>query len=195
MANAIALFRERGYDAAPVRELAEASLASEATFYNYFGSKDALLGEWLHDRVEAALEERLQPERPLRPALRAAAAELGSWLDEQGALGRLAAERCRVAARPGAPGRPVASGWRARIAAAREAGELRRDLPLEELCAALVAALLGALCACCGDSREGGEGSTAERLARAVDLVADGARRRHERVSLAAPRPRAAPPA
>ena len=182
IANAIALFRSRGFDSVRVSEIAEASLVSEATFFNYFGSKDTLLSEWVHDRVEEALDDQLASDRPLRRALREAARSLAEWLESEGPLAALALSRCRSTPRAHAPGRVARPGWRERIALAQQSGDLRRDLPVEELCSIFEASLVRA---CCDGV---GADSASDRLVRAVDLVADGARRRHERVRAGAQR-------
>jgi len=44
--NAIAVFRELEFEAVRVRDIAAASVVSDATFFNYFSSKEAVLREW-----------------------------------------------------------------------------------------------------------------------------------------------------
>ncbi|MGO9601888.1 MAG: TetR/AcrR family transcriptional regulator [Candidatus Binataceae bacterium] len=51
---AIALFRERGYDRTRVQDIIAKLRISEATFFNYFSSKDELLHEFVLDWVEGA---------------------------------------------------------------------------------------------------------------------------------------------
>jgi AcrR family transcriptional regulator len=51
--EAIGLFRERGYDETRVQDIIERVRISEATFFNYFPTKDALLEEYAIARVEA----------------------------------------------------------------------------------------------------------------------------------------------
>ena len=45
--NSIALFRERGFDATRVQDIARPLELSDATFFNYFSTKDAVLTEWV----------------------------------------------------------------------------------------------------------------------------------------------------
>ncbi len=49
---AIRLFRERGYDATRIQDIVERVRISEATFFNYFPTKDALLESYAIGRVE-----------------------------------------------------------------------------------------------------------------------------------------------
>lgn len=56
---ALALFREKGYDETTVEEITERSDVSKGTFFNYFDSKQALLGElvaWQMTRLQGAVE-------------------------------------------------------------------------------------------------------------------------------------------
>jgi TetR/AcrR family transcriptional regulator, cholesterol catabolism regulator len=54
---ALELFREKGYDAATVEEIAERADVAKGTFFNYFPRKDTLLGALGEDLVGEALEE------------------------------------------------------------------------------------------------------------------------------------------
>jgi AcrR family transcriptional regulator len=74
----IELFRERGYDETRVQDIVERVGVSEATFFNYFASKEALLEEYAIGSVklyadlirqEMADEERSVPDR-IRDLLR-----------------------------------------------------------------------------------------------------------------------------
>jgi AcrR family transcriptional regulator len=49
---AITLFRERGYDATRVRDIIGRLRISEATFFNYFPTKDTVLHEFAFEMVE-----------------------------------------------------------------------------------------------------------------------------------------------
>jgi len=50
--NAIALFRERGYDAVALDEIVAVSMCSRSTFHRYFGSKEDLLFPTASDQLE-----------------------------------------------------------------------------------------------------------------------------------------------
>jgi AcrR family transcriptional regulator len=52
---AVALFRKRGYEKTRVRDIVERLRISEATFFNYFPTKDALLQEFALDQLDFAI--------------------------------------------------------------------------------------------------------------------------------------------
>jgi AcrR family transcriptional regulator len=71
METAVRLFREQGYDATTVEQIAEAADVAKGTFFNYFETKEAILPalvEWHLKQVE----EALLPERgaPVSPVAR-----------------------------------------------------------------------------------------------------------------------------
>jgi hypothetical protein len=108
---------------------------------------------------------------------------LAEEVARHGALAVYAWPRARpLLAKGGAdPVEPLAKA----LERAREAAELRRDIEPEELAVLLISALVAAA----GRALESGcSGPVAleERLRRAAELVLDGARRRHERVRVAA---------
>lgn len=56
---ALALFREKGYNGATVEEITAQADVAKGTFFNYFSSKEALLGElavWRLERLRDALD-------------------------------------------------------------------------------------------------------------------------------------------
>jgi len=63
---AVALFRKRGYEETRVQDIIDAVGVSEATFFNYFPSKDALLEAYAIGRIEqyaALLRDEMADER------------------------------------------------------------------------------------------------------------------------------------
>ena len=196
--NAIALFREQGFDATRVRDIARPLELSDATFFNYFASKDAVLSAWLDSLSAAAFERAAQSHAGrARTLARAAARDLASALSDDAALLSGAWHRVRL------PGVPVAAT--AALEAGQTDGELRRDLPAAQLAEILIAGLFASAGGWLASWRELPEGNAerdpralARRLQSVVDLVLDGSRRRNERVrapatssrtGLPAPRP------
>lgn len=86
------LFAERGFDATPVRAIAEAVGVTCPTLYYYFGSKDGLAQallirpmERLLERLRSLLDERLEP-----------AERLSRMLEAHFAFGREEPDRARL---------------------------------------------------------------------------------------------------
>lgn len=61
-AAALELFREKGYEATTVEEIAERADVAKGTFFNYFPRKDGLLEALSDDLYEGAFEELGPPE-------------------------------------------------------------------------------------------------------------------------------------
>jgi AcrR family transcriptional regulator len=186
--NAISLFRERGFDATRVRDIARPLELSDATFFNYFAAKDEVLTEWLRDRVADAVAEAARS-RP--DALRSVARGVARILAGQfaGDADFLSGAWHRVRQNAGsAP--PQLVGLLER---AQARGELRGDLAALQLGDLLVAGLLVSVGSWLAlDPRDPSE--LPRRLQGAVDLVIDGGRKRNERVRAPAPgRARSAP--
>ena len=173
--NAIALFRERGFEATKVREIAKAAEISEATFFNYFPTKDAVLSDWAHAGVIELLERASEGgDRGVRPVMRAVCVDLAARIEVDRAFAARAWERARLTA-PGPPGALIAL-----LEAGQSGGQLRRDLSSRQLGEILYAAIVRTIASWL--ERAAPAGSLAPELRRSVDLVLDGARRRNERV-------------
>lgn len=184
--NAIALFRERGFEASRVREIAEAAEVSEGTFFNYFPTKDAVLCEWVHGQVRRALADAAgSGGRGLRPTVREACRRLAERTEPDRAFAARAWSRARLPA--GAPPTELT----ALVEGAQQSGQLRRDLSARQLGEILYGSLCGSLAGWL--DREAPPGSLAAELQRTADLVLDGARRRNERVRPSAPAAISAP--
>jgi len=56
------LFRNQGFDAVTVEEIAVAADVAKGTFFNYFESKECLLGELLYSRIQSLLNAPPAPE-------------------------------------------------------------------------------------------------------------------------------------
>ena len=171
---AIGLFRAQGFEATTVRGISVACEVSEATFFNYFSTKDAVLSAWAHGLLERhfALETGLAESR-LRPAVRRLCDSLATTLEGDREFA------ARVWARAKLPLGPPGGVVRI-FEAGQAAGELRRDLGARQLGGIFYAAVCGTLADWL--AREEPRGSLASDLRGATDLVLDGCRRRNERV-------------
>ena len=180
--NAIALFRAGGFDATRVREIAELCEISEATFFNYFPTKDAVLGAWVYDRlVDDLSRAAASSSGSLRPILRSLARSIALPIERDRDFARCAWARVRLSNFP--PPETAVS----LVAAAQRSGELRRDVPAEELASILLAVTATSVSSWLAEPgraelRNAPEASLELRLRRALDLVLVGSRRRHERV-------------
>lgn len=58
------LFRIQGFDATTVEEIATAADVAKGTYFNYFSSKESLLGELLYARIRPLLEDPPLPDAP-----------------------------------------------------------------------------------------------------------------------------------
>ena len=64
------LFRSQGFDAVTVEEIAVAADVAKGTFFNYFESKENLLGELLYSRIQSLLDAPPAPEAPADERIR-----------------------------------------------------------------------------------------------------------------------------
>ena len=180
--NAIGLFREHGFEATTVRGISQACEVSEATFFNYFPTKDAVLSAWAHGLVERHFEPAHGlAEHRLRPVMRRLCDSLASTVEGDREFAARAWARVKL---PLGPPEVVAGIFET----GQAGGELRRDLSPRQLGGIFYAAVCGTLADWL--AREEPRGSLASELRRAADLVLDGSRRRNERVK---PAPGAAP--
>ena len=186
--NAIALFRSRGFESVRVREIARACRLSDATFFNYFTNKEAVLREWAAAELDASLlpGKRAAEAGSLRRVVRAWAAECSRRVEADRPMMAEAWSRVRLGdlvlpvaeARGRAPRSPKAAEL---IRAAQDAELVRGDFDPETLAGLIRTALAGAV----GQwlAAPGSPGPLEPLLVRATDLVLDGARKRNERVS------------
>jgi AcrR family transcriptional regulator len=64
------LFITKGFDAVTVEEIASAADVAKGTFFNYFESKENLLGELLYSRMQSLLTSPPAPEAPADERIR-----------------------------------------------------------------------------------------------------------------------------
>lgn len=199
--NAIALFREAGFEATRVQEIAARCRVSEATFFNYFGCKEAVLGEWAHALVAGALASAPSPggapasaEGALRRHLRDRVRILAATVEADRDFAARAFRRAPLLepSTPTSPGGPTGPGPRTLIEQAQARGDVRSDLPPEQIADLLHAALAQGVAAwLAGETRP--REALAPRLLRTADLLVDGLRKRNERVRAPLGAPTAAP--
>ena len=189
--TAVTLFRARGFEAVPVREIARECAISEATFFNYFTNKEALLREWAWLGFEAAGQH---PEAaPLRHTVRRWTIELAHQAESDRAMmtkawGRVRSQEAGGELAPARGRRVGAPAGAALIKDAQDRGEVRTDVSAEQLAQVLRSALAGALADGLMRGDAGGPGPLGKRLAGTANLVLDGFRKRNERVSAPAAR-------
>jgi AcrR family transcriptional regulator len=99
-ATAVRLFRTKGYDRTPVQEIARRVRISEATFFNHFPSKQALLDSFTLDLIEgygALLRDKLrEEERPVSDRIRETIALVGQSFAADRELMALVATRSNL---------------------------------------------------------------------------------------------------
>lgn len=175
-----ALFRERGVVATRLADIARAARVGEATLYNHFASRRALLAAWTRRRVGAALGEAMEeaPSVGARARARAWASHLARRIEADRPWIADAWQPGPVAAAPGLPATPAELRVRAFFEAARERGDIRPDVPCEQLAGLLVAALEHSAAAWLSAAALPAEPLDAY-LVRAMELILDGSRRRH----------------
>ena len=99
--NAIALFRAGGFEATRVREIAEQCEISEATFFNYFSTKDAVLGAWVYERLADDFSRAAGGSSgSVRSALRGLSREIAVAIDAERDFARGAWARVRLPSFP-----------------------------------------------------------------------------------------------
>lgn len=185
--NAIALFGERGVDEVRASEIASRCDISEATFFNYFAGKDALLREWAQDGLDEELTRvarRMGEGGTLRRAIRVAAKDVAERVASEPALHSAAWTRLSVLypdpATRGARGREEAPDPALDLVTQAQArGECRTDVDARQLAALLRGVLVSSLAGSLDEADEPVEA----RLTQACDLLLDGFRKRNERVA------------
>jgi AcrR family transcriptional regulator len=153
MEAAARLFRERGYAATTVDEIAEAADVAKGTFYYHFASKDQLMVDLVRDtlgQVGMRAFEALQGGELPVSALRAFLVELGRWAEQNR---HLVSPPLTLSLGPGQPGeaREGQASFRRLLAellaAGQRAGQIRSDADPVELGQILALSVMQALLA------------------------------------------------
>ncbi|HZU18647.1 MAG TPA: TetR family transcriptional regulator [Candidatus Dormibacteraeota bacterium] len=143
--QALRLFREQGYEATTVGQIAAAAEVSESTFFRYFPTKEAVvLRDDLDEALVAAFEAQpahLGPLQAMRAALRAVFDRL-SEEERREARERAALVLSVPELRAAGIGELVETFQRVSELMARRAGRPAHDLAVRTLAGALLGAML-----------------------------------------------------
>jgi TetR/AcrR family transcriptional regulator, cholesterol catabolism regulator len=183
MEAAARLFRERGYAATTVDEIAEAADVAKGTFYYHFASKDQLMVDLVRDTLGQvgmrAVEALHGGARPVS-ALRNFVVELGRWAEQNR---HLVSSPLTLSLGPGQPGeaREGQASFRRLLAdllaAGQQAGEIRSDADPVELGQILAMSFMQALVAGLADPQGP---MVVPRVERNFQLFLEGAAPREE---------------
>ncbi len=192
IANAVALYREVGPGTLRIREIAARTGISDATFFNYFKSQDAIFREWAEDVVDAAFSRaaaRCQAGEGTRRAMRGLSLDLANEIELQGealvtGFRSIGAVPRAVAARPGRGRTRQPDGAMTLVEAALARGEIRADLPATQLAEMLRSVVVSALAHGVDMDRTPSATALAQRVRLASDVLLDGMRKRNERVKM-----------
>jgi len=136
---ATTLFREKGFEATSVDEIAERAGYSRATFFNHFGSKKGVLryyGQLLEENVErrvSELQASTSPVDRLREVLFAMASEADRHIDELKQVYFQSLRDPEYLSAPTSARRRIFEMVRTLVEEAQGEGLIRRDLPAVEI--------------------------------------------------------------
>ena len=146
------LFLEQGFDATTVAQIAEAADIAQATFFNHFPSKQAVLremGSEVFERFRALLEEQRERSASTRERLRGFATRGAEIIERTPELTRdVLLEVLRNAAPPGQAGHhlePVHRDFAALFRDGHQQGDVRADLDASFLAEIAVSAFDGTI--------------------------------------------------
>jgi AcrR family transcriptional regulator len=128
--SALALFASKGYAETTVEDITEAADVGKGTFFNYFPSKEHILmafGEMQLAKLESVINEARQSDQPMADVLRNLVLRMTEEPIRNPAIVRalLLANLSSVPVRGAMLGRLIRHG--------QERGEIRTDLPAEEI--------------------------------------------------------------
>lgn len=171
--TAAALFREHGYDETTVEAITEQADVAKGTFFNYFPSKEDLLGElavWGVERLRSALDvSRGAPASPVARIKLLAQLMRGQISRDLHLIRRAMATRLSEPPPQRAKDR-MHGLFIELVGEAQACGEIRTDVETELIGDLLHIALFRRLMAC----HHNEDGPSAEQIDRVVDLLLDG---------------------
>jgi AcrR family transcriptional regulator len=146
------LFLEHGFEATTVEQIAEAADIAQATFFNHFQSKNAVLVEMtseVFDRIQALLDQQLARPGSAQARIEGFAESAATEVAQAGSLARtILLELMRTAARFGSAVpylSRVHEPFTLIIREGQERGEVRRDLDAGFLAEMVVGAFNAAI--------------------------------------------------
>jgi AcrR family transcriptional regulator len=178
----VTLFRKRGYEHTRVQDIVQRSHISEATFFNYFPSKDALLREFALAQLDfsiAAVRAQLDNrERSVPDRIRALMEVWARSSDADREFYAMVANRSRMLSGPQGALREKSmllyAGYEELISEGQRRGEIRNDSPplqLAEMLEGVVTIIAGNWLVGWWQNRTE---SLEERFANAVNVFLDG---------------------
>jgi AcrR family transcriptional regulator len=195
--TAARLFRTRGYDGTSVQDIARRAQISEATFFNHFPSKQAVLDRLTLDVIggyATLLRQKLgEVDRPVGTRIRETVAAVGSAFAADRELMALVATRSNLLHATTDPARArhldAYELLRELMRQGQRRGELRRDVDARQLAEVLTAAYMltiaNWLVGWWGEKHD-----LAVRLSKVVDVFLDGSRTTPDGRVVRAPRSR-----
>jgi AcrR family transcriptional regulator len=140
------LFKTRGYHSTTMNDIAEKAEISRATLFNYFQSKEALLLPWGREILEQQIQPHLRTYLRTQPAtwqvfqflFTKMSENMREYPDVIPAFVREAAKACYPAP-TGSAGKDVQEVFILVLRYGQERGEIRTDLPLENMASYLSA--------------------------------------------------------
>ena len=143
------LFQVQGFDETSVEEIATRANVSRATFFNYFPTKEVLLGSladeelgWLQSRIEGELSAEFSAVARIRQAVRMLVEDTWSFLQ---VTRYVFLDALRHPAGQNASSVKLGDILGELVREAQQKGEIRADLDPDEIAQAIVGAYLAAL--------------------------------------------------
>ncbi len=173
---ALVLFREKGYDETTVEEITEQADVAKGTFFNYFPSKEALLGElavWQVEQLRAALDvSRGAPESPVARIKLLMRLVHEQVTDDVHLVRRAFATRLSTPPPPPHRAKHQLFGLLSDLVREAQAcGEIRSDVEADLVSDLLHMSYFRRMVACRSD---GGQPPSADQFEQIIDLLMDG---------------------
>lgn len=166
-----AFFREQGFEATTVEEIAAVADVAKGTFFNYFENKESLLIALITERVEEALNELPATDEPAPERVRRLLTAVGKALFPYHHLARRMFSH--NVGRPLHPKRPLLHRLIALIREGQQQGDFRPEIDAE-IAALLLTAHFFRSGVLCHRARGAATHSWEERLEQGLDILYHG---------------------